>query len=173
MKRKPIDVEELKKVFRINKYGKLERLYYGKWKEISVVSNHNHGYCRVHFIDRALWYHVVLWILYTGKDVPSNMVIDHINGNRLDNRIENLRLVNQRVNTQNKKAHRQGKLVGCYFDKCRDRYKAQVQIGKKAIYLGRYATEEEAHNIYVSACKHIEEYVDDDSFRELVNKDQK
>lgn len=173
MKRKPIDVEELKKVFRLNDKGKLERLYYGKWKEIPVVSNHDHGYCRVRFNSMRVFYHTIVWILTTGEDIPEDMVIDHINGNKLDNRIENLRLVNQRVNTQNKKAHRQGKLVGCYFDKCRDRYKAQVQIGKKAIYLGRYATEEEAHNIYVNACKLIEEYTDDASFRELVNKAQK
>ena len=173
MKRKPIDVEELKKVFRINDKGKLEKLYCGRWKEVPVVSNHDHGYCRVGFNSMRVCYHTIVWILTTGEDIPEDMVIDHINGNKLDNRIENLRLVNQRVNTQNKKAHRQGKLVGCYFDKCRDRYKAQVQIGKKAIYLGRYATEEEAHNIYVNACEHIEEYVDDDSFRELVNKAQK
>lgn len=173
MKRKPIDVKELKKVFRINDKGKLERLYYGRWKEIPVVSNHNLGYCRVVFLDRVTWYHVVLWVIHTGEDIPSNMVIDHINGNKLDNRIENLRMVNQRVNMQNNKAHRQGKLVGCYFDKREGRYKAQIQVGKKVIHLGYYNTEEEAHNIYVSACKHIEEYVDNDSFRELVNKDQK
>jgi len=168
MKRKPIDVEELKKVFRINDSGKLEKLYYGRWKEIPVVSNHSLGYCRVRFLDRVTWYHVVLWILYTGEDIPPNMVIDHINGNKLDNRIENLRMVTQRENTQNNKAHRQGKLVGCHFDKHEGRYKARIQIGKNDIFLGYYATEEEAHNIYVNACKLIEEYTDDASFRELV-----
>src|SRR5574344_1544156 len=145
MKRKPIDVEELKKVFRINDKGKLERLdlyHSGKgWVIVKNNSNSGHGYCRVRLNSMMVCYHTIVWILTTGEDIPEDMVIDHINGNKLDNRIENLRLVNQRVNTQNKKAHRQGKLVGCYFDKCRDRYKAQVQIGKKAIYLGRYATE--------------------------------
>lgn len=174
MKRKPIDVEELKKVFRI-KDGTLERLRsYPSTKWVVVKNNSSsNGYCNVRFNSMRIYYHTIVWILTTGEDIPEGMQIDHINGNRIDNRFENLRLVNQRVNTQNKKAHRQGKLVGCYFDKCRGGYSAKIQIGKKSIFLGRYATEEEAHSIYVNACKLIEEYTDNASFRELVNKDQK
>lgn len=174
MKRKPIDVEELKKVFRL-KDGTLERLRsYPSTKWVVVKNNGtSNGYCSVRFNSMRVFYHTIVWVLTTGEDIPEGMQIDHINGNRIDNRFENLRLVNQRVNTQNKKVHRQGKLVGCYFDKCEGRYKAQIQIGKKVIHLGYYATEEEAHNIYVNACKLTEEYTDNASFRELVNKDQK
>ena len=176
MKRKPIDVDELKKVFRINDKGKLERLdLYHSSKGWVLVKNNgtNNGYCNVRFNSMRIYYHTIVWILTTGEDIPEGMQIDHINGNKTDNRFENLRLVNDRVNRQNMKVHRKGKLVGCYFDKHRGRYKAQILIGKKVIHLGRYATEEEAYNIYVSACKCIEEYVDNDSFRELINKDQK
>ena len=175
MKRKPIDVEELKKVFRL-KDGTLERLRSypsTKWAVVKNNSNNGVGYCNVRFNSMRIYYHTIVWILTTGEDIPEGMQIDHINGNRIDNRFENLRLVTDRVNRQNMKAHRQGKLVGCSFDKHRGRYEAQVRIGKKDIFLGYYATEEEAHNIYARACKHIEEYIDNASFRELINKDQK
>lgn len=176
MKRKPIDVEELKKVFRL-KDGNLERLNRrhkdAKWTAVKNNGNNNNGYCQVRFNSIRIFYHTIVWVLTTGEDIPEGMQIDHINGNRIDNRFENLRLVTDRGNNQNRKVHRKGKLVGCSFNEREGRYEAKIRIGKKAIHLGRYATEEEAHNIYVNACNLIEEYTDNASFRELVNKDQK
>jgi hypothetical protein len=173
-KRKPIDVDELKKTFRINN-GKLERIDLrrtdGKWKVVENKRNTGHGYCRVNFNGINVLYHVIIWILSTGKDIPQGMGIDHINGNKIDSRIENLRLVTSRQNQQNRKKHREGQLVGCYFNKSAGKYHAQIRIGGKVIYLGLYKTEQEAHEAYKIACKHITDYVDSDSFRELIKKE--
>jgi len=172
-KRKPIDVDELKKTFRINN-GKLERIDLrrsdGKWKVVDNKDNDN-GYCRVRFNGTLVLYHVIIWILSTGKDIPQGMEIDHINGNKIDSRIENLRLVTTRQNQQNRKKHREGQLVGCYFDKSNGKYRAQIQISGKLIYLGLYKTEQEANEAYEIACKHITNYVDNESFRELIKKE--
>ena len=169
MKRQEIDVEELRKVFRL-KDGKLERLRSYPSIKWTVVENNgtNDGYCNVRFNSMRIYYHTIVWILSTGEDIPEGIQIDHINGNRIDNRFENLRLVTDRENNQNRKVHRKGKLVGCSFHKPMNKYRASIWIGKKCSHLGYYDTEEEAHNIYVRACKHIEEYVDNDSFRELI-----
>ena len=173
-KRKPIDVEELKKVFRIRN-GNLERIDYrytnGKWTVVENKSNDGGGYCHVNFNGRMVLYHVIVWILSTGKDIPQGMQIDHINGNKIDNRIENLRLVTTRRNQQNQKKHRAGQLVGCYFHKSKGKYQAQIKIGGKIIYLGCYKTEQEGHEAYTIACKHITNYVDNESFRELIKKE--
>jgi len=170
MKRKPIDVEELKKVFRINDKGKLERLYYGKWKEIPVIANHTHEYCRVRFLDKIIRYHVVLWILYTGKDVPSNMVVDHINGDKLDNRIENLRMVTQRENAQNNCKHRAGKVLGCRYAPYLQSYIAQIQIKGVNINLGVYPNLELAQKAYQLACKYSNEFTDKQSFKDMIKQ---
>lgn len=173
-KRKPIDVDEVKKTFRIRN-GNLERLNYhypnGKWTVVANRKNHNDGYCRVRLNGENVMYHNIIWILSTDEDIPESMEIDHINGNKIDNRIENLRVVSHRINGQNMKVHRDGQLVGCAFYKRDKRYKSQIQIHSKIIYLGYFKTEQEAHRAYKIACKHIRNYVDSESFRELINKE--
>lgn len=173
-KRKLINVDELKKVFRL-KDGKLERLNPkfkgGKWAVVVNKGNNGRGYCTVRFNGRMVYYHTIVWILSTNKDVPQAMDIDHINGNKIDNRFENLRLVTQRENQQNGKVHRNGKLFGCTFDKSKGKYLANIQISGKLIYLGRYGTEQEAHEAYKVACVHTKDYVDNASFREMIKKE--
>lgn len=172
--RKPINVEELKRTFRIRD-GNLERINLrrkdGTWKPVKLRVNHSDGYCQVGFNGKMIYYHVIIWILSTGKDVPSNLQIDHINGNKIDNRIENLRLVTNRVNGQNRKEHRNGKLQGCYYRKLIKKYVGQIKVSGKKIHIGHFATEQEAHEAYKIACKHIKSYVDNESFRELINKE--
>ena len=173
-KRKPIDVEELKKVFRIRN-GNLERINYryknGKWTVFNNKKNHSDGYCQVGFNGTKVLYHVIIWILSTGKDIPHGMEIDHINGNKIDNRIENLRLVTRRQNQQNRKTHRAGRLVGAIYRKGYNDWRSQIVIDKNKIHLGCYKTEQEAHEAYKIACKYIAKYTDNDSFRELIKKE--
>ena len=174
MKQRPIDVDELKKTFRINN-GNLERIDLrrtdGKWKVVDNKKNHTEGYCRVNFNGRMVAYHVIVWILSTGKDIPQGMEIDHINGNEIDNRIENLRIVTKRGNQQNRKKHRAGRLVGASYHKEYNYWQSQIIIDKNKIFLGYYKTEQEAHEVYTIACKHIANYVDNESFRELIKNE--
>jgi hypothetical protein len=173
-KRNPIDVDELKKTFRINN-GKLERIDLrrtdGKWKVVDNKKNSGNGYCLVGFNGRMVSYHVIVWILSTGKDIPQGMEIDHINGNKIDSRIENLRLVTKRENQQNRKKHRAGRLVGAIYNKERNYWQSQIKINKNQIFLGYYKTKQEANEAYKIACKYIAKYTDNDSFRELVKKE--
>src|SRR5690606_354932 len=53
--------------------------------------------------------HRIVWALYHGKDIPSGMDIDHINGDGRDNRIENLRVVPRVLNLRNQKKSRRNK----------------------------------------------------------------
>ena len=173
-KREQIDVEELKKVFRIRN-GNLERLNYhypnGKWTVVENKKNTSSGYCTVSFNGKMVMYHIIIWILSTCEDIPKGMEIDHINGDKLDNKIENLRIVSHRVNSQNQKVHRNGQLTGCSFSKRDSRYSPRILISGKLINLGFRKTEQEANEAYKIACKYIAKYTDNDSFRELIKKE--
>lgn len=84
-------------------------------------------------------------------DIPKGMEADHINGNRLDNRRANLRIVTRRVNAQNcapSTKNRTG-VRGVWFvpdsRRRRARYKAQSRDGNgKLICVGTFKTLEEA-----------------------------
>jgi Drexlerviridae HNH endonuclease len=91
----------------------------------------------------------LVWIWHFG-DISDDLQVDHINRNSEDDRIENLRLVSPRENSQNKKNHsRHGIGVRLYNGK----YRAQIKIGAKQLHLGTFLTEKEASAAYWKAVK--------------------
>lgn len=116
---------------------------------IAGTVTHN-GYRKLGFRNRRFLEHRIVW-LYHYNECPK--YLDHINGNRADNRIKNLRLTTQRHNLQNMKCHRNGHLVGTTFHKKEKRWRAQIHINGRKIVLGRFNTQLEAHNKYLDACK--------------------
>lgn len=71
----------------------------------SATRNHQTGYKRVKLDGKDYGAHRVAWLLHYGE-WPKQQ-IDHINGNRGDNRMCNLRDVSQTENQQNRKSHRE------------------------------------------------------------------
>lgn len=94
--------------------------------------------------------HRLLAKMFIPNDDPVNKkYIDHLNRNKLDNRLENLRWVSAEENAINcglSKRNTSG-FRGVHFDKIRGKYVAQ--LGKKK--LGYTDTKEEAHQLYKQA----------------------
>ena len=87
---------------------------------------------------------------------PDNLpMVDHINGERSDNRVENLRWVTNRENTQNRIEHRKGSLPGT--TRYPKGWRAQARINGKKVNLGMYPTMEEAHARYVDAISALQD----------------
>ena len=90
---------------------------------------------------------------------PSGMVVDHINGNGLDNRRVNLRAVSANVNALSTKRYSNNTsgYRGVVLDKRRNLYAAQLQVRengvKRKIHLGYFPTPEEASRAYHAAVK--------------------
>jgi hypothetical protein len=79
-------------------------------------------------------------------DNPKGYQIDHINHDGLDNRKENLRLVTNRQNHQNRINQGVSKYPGVSWDKQSNKWEARKTIDGKLYWLGRFDTETEAHN---------------------------
>lgn len=168
MTRRNWSEEELQESFRINEEGELERKFKKKgWAIIVCRSNCRSGYCYVQFNDSKIMYHTIVWILTNGTIEDEFSQIKHKNGNRLDNRIENLRLVAKRADSQSEVAHRDRYLVECYFHRSSNKWRAQIQINKKLINLGCYNAEQEARQAYQTALTMLDKTVKE--IKELVH----
>ena len=86
-----------------------------------------------------------------------NLVVNHINFNRQDNRVCNLEIVTQRQNLNQKHRKSYSKYTGVSFrkDSRKKPWYAQIEINKFRIYLGSYKTEIEAHYAYEEALAKI------------------
>lgn len=104
------------------------------------------GYVQIIFNNKQYKAHRVAWFLYYGK-WPKNQ-IDHINGNKSDNRIKNIRDVTNVENCRNKEKHRRGHLLGTTFCKKSKKWVAQITIKGRGINLGNFKTKLAAHKKY-------------------------
>ncbi len=144
---------EIKEVFKLQN-GKLFR-FHGKkklWTEVENKATSN-GYCLVGFKGKLHYYHRVVYCLHYNQDLDKISHIDHIDGNKINNSISNLRLVTSRENQQNTEKHRNGKLFGCSYEKSSGKWVARINPVKssKCIHLGRFPTEQLAHEHYLKA----------------------
>ena len=121
-----------------------------KWiKPGDIVGSLIKGYVCTKYKYTRYSVHRIIWLLHH-KKFP-NGSIDHINGIRSDNRIQNLRDCTHRENLSNTKKHREGKRVG--YTKYGNRYCAQIKINGRKIYLGSFKTEKEAVDKYQDALR--------------------
>ena len=91
-------------------------------------------------------------------NTPNGLHTDHINGNSLDNRKCNLRVVTAAINNQNLvKAKRDNKcgLLGANWHKRVKKWRAQIRLNKKTIHIGYFDTAIEAHNAYLQRKREI------------------
>ena len=93
----------------------------------------------------------VIWEHYHGL-APKGMLIDHINGTKLDNRLENLRLSTSQQNHFNQRKLKQAtsKFKGVYYDKRHrgKKWQAHIKLDGVIKNLGYFATEIEAARAY-------------------------
>jgi hypothetical protein len=113
-------------------------------------SVHKSGYRRIGICGALVYAHRLAWLMHYGEE-PADM-IDHLNGNRDDNRIANLRDANAMINSQNsprRKPNRSSGLVGVFADANEATWSVQITFMGKAVRTGSFATIEEAHERYL------------------------
>ena len=97
----------------------------------SVVGSPNTGYRRLKFNGQKYYEHCLIWMWYYGEEIPEDKEIDHIDNDRDNNRIENLRLVTHEENQLNRKDTKEN---GGLFDdnkRRRERYDNDIEYREK------------------------------------------
>ena len=129
---------------------KVERSGYVK-KGKKAGSRHRTGYITITVDNIAYKAHRLAW-LYVYGELP-NSPLDHINGDRKDNRISNIRQTSNNENQWNRyKARRDNactELLGVSWHKARGKWRVHISVDKKNLYLGSYPTAEEGYAIYL------------------------
>ena len=121
------------------------------------ITINNCGYHMVSALGGPIGLHRIVWIFANGP-IPSGMEIDHINGDKSDNRISNLRICTINQNRQNKPKYKNNKsgFKGVYFEsspRIKNPWRARIVVNKKPISLGNFSTKLEAHKAYQEAAK--------------------
>lgn len=112
------------------------------------------GYITYSVDCHAYTAHRLAW-LYVNGAWPQGM-IDHINGDKADNRIDNLRPSDASLNQQNLRAAKAGNIVGLLGVTAEgERYCAAIMHNRVRIHLGRFSTAVEAHAAYLGAKRAI------------------
>ena len=108
------------------------------------------GYVTINWQGKNQYAHRLAW-LYEHGEMPET--VDHINGDKADNRIANLRRAKQSENLQNQENRPLGgnKLRGASYDKQTGLFFGYIGHKGKTIHLGRFQSEEEAHAAYLMA----------------------
>ncbi len=88
---------------------------------------------------RAIYTHRVLWEKANGP-IPTGLEIDHINGDREDNRLDNLRLVTRQENTKNVRLRDSNTcgVTGVGWFTRRSKWRSRIESDGKAIHLGYF-----------------------------------
>jgi hypothetical protein len=99
-------------------------------------------------------------------DCPQDMVIDHIDHNKLNNCRSNLRIVTRHQNNMNqgKRKNNKSGVIGVHWDKKREKWKAEIKLNNKLIHLGYFDNLEEASQVRKEAeIKYFGEYRNKDN----------
>lgn len=118
------------------------------------------GYLHVHIEGRFYRLHRISYYMHYGVDPGAH--IDHINGDRTDNRPSNLRPATNQQNAGNVTRmfrHNTSGYRGVSLNRKTGKWHAQIKLFGKQTYLGRFDTPEDAAEVYAAAAdKHFGEF---------------
>lgn len=103
------------------------------------------GYTKINIGGKYYRRHRLIYIMHNGH-IPNRLMIDHIDENKNNDKLENLRAVTKQENNWNRTNNK-----GYYFEKRTNKYVAVIVKNRKQVYLGSYEKEDDARRAYLNA----------------------
>ena len=101
--------------------------------------------------------HQLVAVAFLGHNPSGHeLVVDHIDDDKLNNRVDNLQIVTHRFNTYKTQGEYSSKYKGVYYDKASNKWRSRIKINSKQKHLGYFKCELAAHKAYQKALKDLE-----------------
>lgn len=138
--------------YQVSNLGNVKSLKFGK-ERILIFGLNSKGYYNVTLCKNSrkntLKVHQLVAIAFLNHVKKGmELVVNHKNFIRTDNRVENLELVTARENANQKHLKSTSKYTGVCWSKQKNKWVANIVINKKLNYLGYFANEYDAHLAY-------------------------
>lgn len=139
-----------------------KRFYKGRIIKGSVNKGYRRTALNIDGVGREFKFSQLVAMAFLGHEPKGHtLVVDHINGDKLDDRVENLRIVTQRANAttcfRSDRDSFTSEYVGVYWDKKMTKWQSQIQHKGVRVHLGFYNTEIEASIAYQAALSKIKD----------------
>ena len=167
------DIPNYEGIYQVSNFGNVKSL---KWKkEIIMKQGISSRYLAVNLrkekVSKMFRIHVLVAMVFLNykPNGKQDFVIDHKNGVRTDNRLENLQIVTQRENVQNYHKSKKGK-IGADWHPQTKKWRSKIRINGFSIHLGLFEEEKDALKAYEIANKEIENFENTKQFRTLIKQ---
>jgi hypothetical protein len=141
--------------YQVSNEGKVRSLKFGKIRELQqdIGGDYYRVALSINGNRKLFGVHVLVAMTFLNH-IPdgNNLVVDHIDENQLNNKLQNLRIVTQRDNLSRQK--RDLPTGVCWFKRDK-KYKAQIDINGKRKHLGYFSTPEAASEAYQKALANL------------------
>jgi hypothetical protein len=155
-------IEEWRKVkgfesYEVSNLGRIKSFHYNRETILKLNKNTN-GYLNTALYHnkkrKQLMIHQLVAVAFLNHTPCGlELVVDHINDVKTDNRVENLQLVTSRFNVYKTQGKYSSKYKGVHFRKDINKWRSVIRIDGKRINLGNYKTELEASEAYQNKLK--------------------
>lgn len=158
-----VDIEGFDGKYKANCDGVVISLKQKEQKELKPsINEHGYKYVQLWKDNKGKTYkvHQIVAMCFLGhKRCKHEAIVDHIDGDKLNNNYKNLRIVTHRENlttcfVKNKHTH-SSQHAGVSYHASRKKWSASIRIKNKHTFLGRFKTEIEAHEAYQRKLKEI------------------
>ena len=145
--------------YQVSNLGRVKSFKLRKERILNPGKNKD-GYYHVSLINNKIRctkkiHQLVAIAFLNHKPCGMKLVIDHIDFNKQNNNINNLRILTNRENSSHREKKYTSKYTGVRWREDRKKWTSQIYINKKHIHLGFYKTEIEASNAYQEKIKLI------------------
>jgi len=154
-----VSIPGYENIYEISNLGNLKSVRRGILMSKSIdVNGYYKADLRFNKKRKSYKIHQLVAMSFLGHTPNGNkVVVDHIDGNKLNNNLTNLRLISQRENIYgvgvSKKKQCLNKFLGVHFYKKTGKWQAQLTINGKKKHLGYYSDENDARDIILSYIK--------------------